>query len=72
MSKKSERTIKRNLGQLRNLIDTTEDPVLKRVAYSMENAVRWATENTVGWPGLVQQAVSEAYMLKQENKENQK
>lgn len=66
MSIPSQRTIKRNLKELREVIDNTSDPVLARIAYAMERAVRWATENTVDWSGLAQQAREEAAFLKPE------
>lgn len=62
----SQRTITQNLKELRALIDTTKDPILCRIAYEMETAVRWATEKTVGWPRLRQQALEATNMLRVE------
>ena len=65
---KHKTTIRKHLKELRKLIDETPDPVLKRIAYTMETAVRWATEDTVGWNGLQQEAEEAAYLLKEEMK----
>jgi len=64
--KKSQRTINKHLKELRELIDTSKDPLETRIAYAMETAVRWATEDTVGWEGLKDQAINEAAILKKE------
>lgn len=63
---KAASTIKRNLKELRTLIDTDPDPVVRRIAYSMETAIRWATEETVGWDEMVDEAIEEATILKNE------
>ena len=63
---KSKRTHQRHLRELRQLIESTTDPVEMRVAYAMEQAVRWAIENTRGWPSLRQEAIDEAYILRKE------
>ena len=65
---KSRTTIQRHLKQLRTeCIDTPEaDAVLMRIAYAMETAVRWATENTVGWSGLRDEARMLADLLRNE------
>jgi hypothetical protein len=63
---KSDRSVKTNLIQLRHLIDSTSDPILKRIAYAIETAVRWAREDVRGWPDLVEEAEAEAALLKKE------
>lgn len=68
--KPNQRTIKRHLKELRELIDSTDDFIEARIAYAMETAVRWATENTVDWDSLVKQAKDEATILRQEIKKN--
>jgi len=47
--KKKASTIKRELAKLRKQIEQNDDPLLSKVSYIMENAIRWATEDTVGW-----------------------
>lgn len=66
--KHSERTVKKHLMELRKLIEESKDPILVRIAYEMETAVRWATEDVVDWPGLAQQAAEAAQMLREELK----
>lgn len=57
---------KKQLRALRRLIETDPDPIVTRIAYSMEFAVRYATENTVGWPTLVKEARENAELLRDE------
>lgn len=47
--KPADSQIRRELQRLRRIIETSRDPVERRVAQSMEEAIRWATEDTVGW-----------------------
>lgn len=61
---KSPATIKRHLKQLRSEVINGDDPVASRVAYAMEQAIRWATENTRGWPSLAEQARIESAWLR--------
>ena len=63
---KSFKTIKKHLRILRQEIDASSDPVFTRIAYEIETAVRWATEDVVGWSGLLQQAHDSTHLLKQE------
>lgn len=63
---KSQSTINRHLRELRELINTTPDPVIARVAYAMEFAVRWARQDVVSWPSLVEEAAIEAQLLRRE------
>ena len=63
---KSKSTIRRNLKELRSLIDSSNDLILRRIAYAMEHAVRWATEDTVGWHSLAREAEEEAKILRGE------
>ena len=66
---KSKRTIKRHLKQLRDEVIDCNDPIASRVAYAIETAVRWATTETHGWEGLVDQAKETAEFIRQEQKE---
>lgn len=48
--KPSERTIKRRLKELRAMIDSPSSSAVEvRLAQAAEHAIRWATEDTVGW-----------------------
>jgi len=69
---KSASTIRRNLCELRKVIDTSKDPVETRIAYSMETAIRWVTLETKGWPGMMAEAKGMAMLLKQELAHNAK
>jgi hypothetical protein len=68
MSIPSKRTIKRRLKELRVLIDNNQDPAVQRIAYAMETAIRWATEDTVGWTPPADDAKLLAKYLHQELK----
>ena len=64
---KAQSTVKKHLRELRALIDSSDDdPATMRIAYAMECAVRWATENTTGWPGLAAEAKILSGLLKKE------
>lgn len=62
----SARTIKRRLKELREMIDNSKDPVEQRIAYTMETAIVWATQKTVGWEAPVLTARDLAVMLRRE------
>ncbi len=66
MSKPSERTIRRRLKELRQLIDGNPDPCVQRIAYGMESAIIWATKDTVGWEPPAQLAMALAKILHKE------
>lgn len=64
---KADATIRRHLRELRReCIDAQNDIIEKRIAYAMEVAVRWAREDVRGWPGLADEARSEARLLRHE------
>lgn len=65
---KSPRTIRKNLKELRKqCIETSpRDPILSRIAYAMETAVRWAILDTAGWESLANEAQENAKVLRKE------
>lgn len=65
---KSQYTIKRHLRKLRKFINDSKTSALEaRIAYVMEYAVRWATEDSlVDWPSLVDEAKTNAIILNKE------
>lgn len=65
---KADRTVQRHLKELRALVESTRDsdPLTFRIAVAMETAVRWAREDVVSWPGLVEEAQLQARILKVE------
>jgi hypothetical protein len=66
MSIPSKRTITKRLKELRALIESTDDPIIARMAQGMETAIRWATADTVGWETPAHDAVIMAGILKNE------
>ena len=68
MSIPSKRTIKKRMKELRSLIDNSKDPVVQRIAYGMETAITWATEDTVGWEAPAVTAADLAFLLRREIK----
>jgi hypothetical protein len=64
---KSPATVKCALRAVRRLIDTSPDPIERRIAYQIECALRWATEpGIVGWPPPDQMARNATALLRQE------
>jgi hypothetical protein len=47
--KQSKDSINRTLAKLRKIIETNGDPDVTRIAYAVEQAIRWATIDTRGW-----------------------
>ncbi len=63
----TKQTVRRHLKKLRaECIEGTDDVILKRIAYSVEQGIRLVTEKTVGWPSLVQSVRDDAELLKRE------
>jgi hypothetical protein len=48
--KQTPETLQRELKKLRKIVETSKDPLETRIAYTIEHAIRWATQETVGWP----------------------
>jgi hypothetical protein len=57
-------TVAREIRRLRKLIDSDPDKVRTRVAYAVETALRWATEDTTGWPPPSKDVLLQADCLK--------
>lgn len=66
LTAKAATNIDRNLKELRQLIDTSDDPCERRIAQGMEYALRWALERTVGWQCMEREARTLAIILKQD------
>jgi hypothetical protein len=60
--KPTPKRIKEELARLRKLIDTTDDVLVSRIAYSMEHAIEWATKNTVHWGHMDDWAIDSSWM----------
>lgn len=63
---KSRAAIKRTLRALRKMIESSSDPIETRMAWEVENAIRWITEKTVGWQEPHKSVVSGVSLLEQE------
>ena len=63
---KSERTIKKELKALRQIVEESKDPAEQRVAYIIEQSIRWTTEKTVGWSSPAEGIGVDVKLLKQE------
>ena len=69
---KSKSTIRKRIRLLRAFIDAPDsDPVAKRVAWSVEQALRWATEEVRGWPNQVEDCKGTADLIRQDLRSNQ-
>jgi hypothetical protein len=69
--KPTKEKVRTELKRLRKLIENSECPIERRIAYSMEHAMRWATQSTVSWEKPVVEAVFEANVLKSQMSEPQ-
>jgi hypothetical protein len=65
---KAPSTVRRHLKGLRDIVETSKDPIEIRIAYAMEQAVRWAVEDTSGWPSLADEARANTQILRNELK----
>lgn len=54
------------LRKLRRVIESTGDPLVGRIAYGMEYALRWSTFETVGWHTPAREAEILADLLRAE------
>lgn len=68
--KPNKATIKRELKKLRAVIEA-DGPILlePRIAQAIEYGIRWATEETVGWPRPVKEASVLAAIVRNEMKQ---
>lgn len=64
---KSVGTIKKEIRALRKFIDAPDSDLLaKRVAYAVETALRWVTEDVKGWPNRVEDVQGTASIIRQD------
>lgn len=64
MSTPTKKTIEKEIKKLRVIIDSNPDPVVTRIAYAVETALRWSVEDTVDWKTPSEDVVMEADLLK--------
>lgn len=67
---KADSTVRKELRRLRQAIDSPDtDNLTKRVAYEVEQAIRWAREDAIkGWPTPLTMATGAANLIRQEIK----
>lgn len=66
---KADSTVQKELRRLRQMIDDpATDRLTKRVAWEVEQAIRWAREDVKSWPAPVSSAVSSANLIREEVK----
>lgn len=64
---KTNSTINRELRALRSYIDSPDaDPLTSRIAWEVEQAIRWARQDVKSWPRPLDSASSCASLLRQE------
>jgi len=66
ISSKSERVVRKNLSELRKIIDETNDIIEARVAQCLETGITWATQETEGWDNMWDETVLMTKIIKQE------
>lgn len=65
----SKKVIEREIKKMQRYQEIGEDDMItKRIVYAVSEALRWSIENTVGWEKPLQQAISNAEILKEELK----
>jgi hypothetical protein len=64
--KQTRDSVKRSVAALRKLIDSSPDPVVCRIAYAVETALRWSIEDTTRWPRPEKEVLEEADILRHE------
>lgn len=66
---KADSTIRKELRRLCAAIDSPDtDNLTKRVAYEVEQAIRWAREDVKKWPSPLESAFSGANLIREEVK----
>lgn len=67
MAKRTEAEVRKAIKELRQFIDAdNEGMIATRIAYAMECAIRWATEDTVDWLRPVDEARANAAILRKD------
>ena len=66
---KADSTINRELRALRHYIDSPDaDPLTARIAWEVEQAIRWARQDVKAWPRPLDSAAGCANLIRQEMK----
>lgn len=64
--KPTKEKVAAELKKLRSVVENSNDPAETRIAYAMEHAIRWATEETVGWTKPHKEAAEFAKLIRSE------
>ena len=63
----NKKSIEREIKRMQKYLETGEGcPITQRMVYSMSEVLRWSIEDTVGWENPLQQATSNAKILRDE------
>lgn len=62
--KPTRKRIQQEIRRLRKIVDTSPDEAEKRLAYTVETALTWATTETVGWDPPARSIPQDARMLR--------
>ena len=68
MEIRSNKEIKKEIKRLRKLIDTTDDTILGRVAYTVESVLLWVITPDAEWDNPKEEVIVETKILKEEYK----
>lgn len=66
--KRTKNQIASELKKLRRIVEKSPCPIQRKLAYSAECAIRWATEATAGWAGPAKDSAGDAFLLRKEIK----
>lgn len=66
--KPTHQRIQQEIRRLRKIVETTHDEAEKRLAYTVETALTWATTETVGWDPPARSIPQDARMLRDDLK----
>ena len=65
-SRPSRHQVRDEIAKLREIVDTSDDVAAKRMAYTLETALRWVIEETAGWETPSESLPSDVKMLMEE------
>jgi hypothetical protein len=65
-SRPSRQQVRDEIAKLREIVDTSDDVAAKRIAYTLETALRWVIEETCGWESPSESLPSDVKMLRDE------
>lgn len=63
---KAQSSVDREMNRLRRLCESVDDPLLARIAWEVLHAIRWAREDTTGWPKPTSSAISATNLIRED------